>query len=81
MPTNNFDQPIGEPVLDFVPGQLPDIEQLVGIYTIVEPLNVDRHFEDAYTFMVLTVPKNNGLICRLTVLKIKKILEITLKDG
>lgn len=57
MPTNNFDQPIGEPVLDFVPGQLPDIEQLVGIYTIVEPLNVDRHFEDAYTFYGPDSPK------------------------
>ena len=57
MPTNIFNQPIGEPVYHFTAGQQPAIKQLTGNYTIVEPLNANRHFEDAYTFYGPDSPK------------------------
>ena len=49
MPLNHLNQPIGETLTDYSAGQLPHIQQLIGRYTIVEPINL-KHFEDAYRF-------------------------------
>lgn len=48
MRKNEFNQPIGESLPNFSPGKRPQIDQLKGMYALVEPLDVKRHFADAY---------------------------------
>ena len=50
MPTNHLNQSIGEALPHFTAGRQPNIQQLVGRYTIIEPVNVVKHFDDAYAF-------------------------------
>lgn len=45
MPINEWNQPIGQPVDGFHPGQAVDIVQLQGQYCILQRLNVQEHFE------------------------------------
>lgn len=50
MRLNEFNQPIGDALPDFTPGEWPQINQLTGNFVTVEPINLDRHFESAYEF-------------------------------
>ncbi len=49
MPINHLNQPIGETLTNYSSGQQPNIQQLIGRYTIVEPISL-KHFDDAYRF-------------------------------
>ncbi|MEX2803818.1 GNAT family N-acetyltransferase [Streptococcus sp. H31] len=46
MPYNDFQQAIGH----FTQGSYPQIDRLTGYYTIVEPVSVEDHLDDAYRF-------------------------------
>ncbi len=48
MRVNEFNQPIGPALPNFTPGQQPAIDQLVGEYAVVEPLNFEQHLAQAY---------------------------------
>ncbi|WP_304248748.1 GNAT family N-acetyltransferase [Limosilactobacillus gastricus] len=50
MRLNEFNQPIGDALPDFTPGEWPQINQLTGNFVTVEPINLARHFESAYEF-------------------------------
>lgn len=50
MPVNHFNQPIGEVLPDFTPGDLPAITELSGQYVRIEPLSIEKHLKDAYQF-------------------------------
>lgn len=50
MRVNEFNQPIGPALPNFTPGQQPAIDQLVGKYAVVEPLNFEQHLAQAYQF-------------------------------
>lgn len=46
--TNEYGQPIGDPVPGWEPTQLPEATQLVGKYCRLELLDADRHADDLY---------------------------------
>ena len=78
MPLNHLNQPIGETLTDYSAGQQPHIQQLIGRYTIVEPINLSI-LRMPTVFMVRKAPKHNGLICLLKPLEIKRIFGGILK--
>ena len=48
MKMNELDQPIGDALPNFKPGDLPKMERLEGRYVIVECLSKDKHGADLY---------------------------------
>ncbi|MCW9716923.1 GNAT family N-acetyltransferase [Avibacterium sp. 21-599] len=51
MPLNHLNQPIGEPIVDFTRGELPNIHLIEGLYCCLQRLCADRHFKDIYKFI------------------------------
>ncbi|WP_336713058.1 GNAT family N-acetyltransferase [Arthrobacter sp. USHLN218] len=47
--TNQYGQPIGDPVPDWTPAALPDTHTLPGRYCTLELLDADRHAGDLHT--------------------------------
>lgn len=45
---NQYNQPIGDDLVDYQAGELPEINQLIGTYTIVEKLSFAKHAKDLY---------------------------------
>lgn len=45
-PSNEFGQPVGEPLVDWTPPPPPPAVTLSGRYTTLEPLDPDRHTDD-----------------------------------
>jgi RimJ/RimL family protein N-acetyltransferase len=54
---NEMDQPIGEPVIDWVEAKRPSKTEMVGHYCIVLPLNIEAHAESLSS--AFTVDKEN----------------------
>ena len=48
MRMNELGQPIGDALLDFQPGDLPNLERIEGQYVIIERLSKDKHGADLY---------------------------------
>ena len=48
MRMNELGQPIGDALLDFQPGDLPNLERIEGQYVIIERLSKDKHGTDLY---------------------------------
>ena len=48
MRMNELGQPIGDALLDFQPGDLPNLERIEGQYVIIERLSKDKHGPDLY---------------------------------
>ncbi len=48
MRINQLGQPIGDALLDFQPGDLPNLERIEGQYVIIERLSKDKHEADLY---------------------------------
>ena len=48
MRVNELGQPIGDALLDFQPGDLPNLERIEGQYVIIERLSKDKHGADLY---------------------------------
>lgn len=48
MRINQLGQPIGDALLDFQPGDLPNLERIEGQYVVIECLSKDKHGADLY---------------------------------
>ena len=50
MTTNEYNQPIGEALPNFLLGEMPSIKVLEGVYCRLEHLSAEKHLDDLSEF-------------------------------